>query len=120
VMRDMWARTSSSPGHSYGREGKTNPLIIIAYIHRLTKEYRVLYMSALTPHIFVGDVAPPMNIWGRSKSNWMALRFVGMVPPMNIWGQSKSNWTAHIFVGARPKPMNIHYIHWFRVLTNII
>jgi hypothetical protein len=34
------------------------------YIHRwghVTDEYR--------PHIFVGDVAPPLNIWGGSKSN---------------------------------------------------
>jgi hypothetical protein len=51
-----------------------------AYIHRcchITDEYMWI--------IFIGDVAPPTNIWSRSKLNQ----------------------TTHIFVGARAKPMNI-------------
>jgi hypothetical protein len=30
-----------------------------------------------------------------------------VAPPMNMWGQSKSNRTAYIFVGTRSKPTNI-------------
>jgi hypothetical protein len=30
-----------------------------------------------------------------------------MGPPTNIWGRSNSNQTVHIFVGFRPKPANI-------------
>jgi hypothetical protein len=71
-------------------------------------------MSALTPppHIFVG---------GHVTNKYKPRIFVGDVaPPMNIWGESKSNWTTHIFVGAQPKPMNINYVRQFWVPTNII
>jgi hypothetical protein len=70
-------------------------------------------MSALTPpHIFVG---------GHVTNEYMPRIFVGdVVPPTNIWGGSKSNWKTHIFIGAQPKPMNINYIRRFQIPTDII
>jgi hypothetical protein len=38
------------------------------YIHRLTDEYRWVVLHQPYHHIFVSDVASPMNIWGQSKS----------------------------------------------------
>jgi hypothetical protein len=72
-------------GGSCERIGKTIQPISIAYIHRLTDEYRWARNGSPTPHIFDGGTTSPTNIWGRSKSNRMT----------------------HIFVGARPQPTNI-------------
>jgi hypothetical protein len=64
---------------------------------------------------------PYIRRWGHVTDENRSHIFVGdVVPPTNIWNGLKSNRTVPIFVGVWPKPMNINYIHRFRVSTNII
>jgi hypothetical protein len=64
--------------------------------HRLWRRRAPISTALHSALIFIGDVAPLMNIWGRSKSNCPAHIFVD---------------EAHILVGLGTDEYNLNYIH---------
>jgi hypothetical protein len=72
---------------------------MLTYIRQLTDEYRgvvpvnpnaaYIYqrrhiINEYRSHIFIGDVAESMNIWGKSKSNRTTHIFVGIPKYLSI------------------------------------
>jgi hypothetical protein len=80
----------------------------------LTDEYRRIIPHQPFHHIFISEATSPTNII------YVYIFVGGVASPMNIWGRSKSTRAPPIFVGAHPKPMNVICIHRFWVPTNIV